>query len=180
MGDPTRSISSRWHSSPGHRDTQAPPPRQGRTHGEEDEVVAALEIVKGVMPKLELVVQKLDNMERKLDNLEGYVKVVDGKINPLQEKVERFEKFNTDTTSSIKVLDEGMTFANSEIESLKEKAKALDKSLKENKKESTKLKNKKLYMEVYQRRENLWFYGIKEASDTTEENIRGAGEIYEE
>ena len=53
---------------------------------EADEVVAALEMAKGVMPKLELVVQKLDNMEKKLDNLEGYVKVVDGKVNLLQEK----------------------------------------------------------------------------------------------
>ena len=45
------------------------------------DIVAALEVVKKVMPKIKLVLEKLDEMEKKLDNLESYVKVVDGKFN---------------------------------------------------------------------------------------------------
>ena len=42
------------------------------------------------------------------------------------------------------------------------------------------LRDEKLYMEVYQQRENLRFYGIREASGTTEENVRGVSWIYAE
>ena len=45
---------------------------------ETNDVVAMLEVVKKVMPKIELVSEKLDKMEKKLD---FYVKVVDGKVN---------------------------------------------------------------------------------------------------
>ena len=34
------------------------------------------------------------------------------------------------------------------------------------------MRDEKLYMEVYQRRENLRFYGIREASGTIEENVQ--------
>ena len=60
---------------------------------------------------------------KKLDSLESYVKVVDGKVNRLQEKVEHFESFSKDAALSLKVLDEGMSFVNSEIESMKENIK---------------------------------------------------------
>ena len=108
------------------------------------------------------------------------MKVVDGKVNRLQEKVERFESFSKDAASSLKVLDQGMSFANSEIENMKEKMKHWAKSL-QDKTARTKrklqgeietLRDEKLYMEVYQRRENLRFYGIREASGSTEENVK--------
>ena len=50
---------------------------------ETNDVVTTLEVVKKVMPKIELVLEKLDKMEKKLDSLESYVKVVDGKVNRL-------------------------------------------------------------------------------------------------
>ena len=153
---------------------------ESESGSETDEVIAALEVVKKVMPKIELVLEKLDNMEKKLDNLESYVKVVDEKVNRLQDKVERFESFSKDAASSLKVLDEGMSFANSEIEKMKEKMKLWEKSLQEKTARVEKkltgeietLRDEKLYMEVYQRRENLRFYGIRETSGTTEENTK--------
>jgi len=140
----------------------------------------ALEVFNKVMPKIELVLEKLDKMEKKLDNLESYVKVVEGKVNRLEEKVERFESFSKDATSSIKVLDEGMSFANSEIENMKEKMKHWERSLQSNtarvqrklQGEIETLRDEKLYIEVYQRRENLRFYGIGEASGATEKNVK--------
>ena len=71
-------------------------------------------------------------MEKKLDNLEDFVKVVDGKVNKLQDKAEQFESFSTDATTKLKVLDEGMSFANTEIENLKKIVKLLEQTIQEN------------------------------------------------
>jgi len=46
-----------------------------------DNVVATSEVVKKVIPKIELVLEKPDKMEKKPDNLESYMKVVNGKVN---------------------------------------------------------------------------------------------------
>ena len=96
---------------------------ESESGSETDDVVATLWVVKKVMPKIELVLEKLDKMAKKLDSLESYVKVVDGKVNQLQEKVEHFESFSKDAALSLKVLDEGMSFMNSEIEIMKENIK---------------------------------------------------------
>jgi len=107
------------------------------------------------MPKIELALKKLDKMEKKLDNLESFIKVVKGKVNRLHEKVERFELFSTNTASSSKVLDEGLSFANSEREEMKLWGKSLQENTEsvENKLkgEIKTLRDEKLYMEVYQR-----------------------------
>jgi len=98
---------------------------------EEDETAAAVELANYVMPKLDIVLQKLDNMEKKLDILEDFVKVVDGK-DKLQDKAEQFESFSRDATTKLKVLDEGMSFANTKIENLKKKVKLLEQTIQEN------------------------------------------------
>ena len=127
------------------------------------------------MPKIELVLEKLDKMEKKLDSLESYVKVVDGKVNWLQEKVEHFESFSKDAALSLKVLDEGMSFVNSEIESMKENIKLWEEKTARVERrlqgEIETSRDEKLYMEVYERRENLRFYGIREASGTTQRRM---------
>ena len=108
------------------------------------------------------------------------MKVVDGKVNRLQEKVKHFQSFSKDAVLLLKVLDEGMSFANSEIESTKEKITHWEKSLQEEtarverklQGEIKTLRDEKLYMEVYQWRENLRFYGIRVASGATEKNVK--------
>ena len=74
-----------------------------------------------------------------------------------------------------------MSFANSEVENIKEKMKHREKSFQEKKTarverklqgEIETLRDEKLYMEVYQHRKNLRFYGIREASGTIEENVK--------
>ena len=42
---------------------------ESESESETDDVVATLEVVKKVMPKIELVLEKLDKMEKKLDSL---------------------------------------------------------------------------------------------------------------
>ena len=66
------------------------------------------------------------------------------------------------TRKKIKELEDGLDFANTECESFKEKFDKL-------KCEINQLTDEKLYMEVYQRRENLRFFGIKEEADTEED-----------
>ena len=103
-----------------------------------------------VIPKLELVLDKLGNLER-------YVKAVDEKVSNLQAKVDCFESFKNKTEKKIKELEDGLDFANTERESFKDKFDKL-------KCEINQLGDEKLYMEVYQRRENLRFFGIKQKS----------------
>ena len=122
---------------------------------ESDEVLSMLNMAGEVIPKLEQVLQKLENLER-------YVKAVDEKVSNLQAKVDCFEAFKNKTEKKIKELEEGLNFTNTERKSFKEKIDRL-------KCEITQLRDEKLYMEVYQRRENPSFFGIKEEADTEED-----------
>ena len=122
---------------------------------ESDEVLSILNMAGEVIPKLEQVLEKLENLER-------YVKAVDEKVSNLQAKVDCFEAFKNKTQKKIKELEDGLDFANTERESFKEKFDKL-------KCEINQLRDEKLYMEVYQRRENLRFFGIKEEADMEED-----------
>ena len=122
---------------------------------ESDEVLSILNMAGEVIPKLEQVLEKLENLER-------YVKAVDEKVSNLQAKVDCFEAFKNKTEKKIKELEDGLDFANTERESFKEKFDKL-------KCEINQLWDEKLYMEVYQRRENLRFFGIKEEADMEED-----------
>ena len=106
---------------------------------ESDEVLSILNMAGEVIPKLEQVLEKLENLER-------YVKAVDEKVSNLQAKVDCFEAFKNKTEKKIKELEDGLDFANTERESFKEKFDKL-------KCEINQLRDEKLYMEVYQRRE---------------------------
>ena len=122
---------------------------------ESDEVLSILNMAGEVIPKLEQVLEKLENLER-------YVKPVDDKVSSLQAKVDCFEAFKNKIEKKIKELEDGLDFANTERESFKEKFDKL-------KCEINQLRDEKLYMEVYQRRDNLRFFGIKEESDMEED-----------
>ena len=93
-----------------------------------------------VIPKLEQVLEKLENLER-------YVKAVDEKVSNLQAKVDCFESFKNEKEKKIKELEDGLDFANTERESFKEKFDKL-------KCEINQLRDEKLCMEVYQRRQS--------------------------
>lgn len=62
----------------------------------------------------------------------------------------------------LKEIEDGMNFVNAERESLK-------KSLQEMRSQLGQLMDEKLYMEVYQRRENLRFFELKEAATAQED-----------
>ena len=131
-------------------------------NSEPDEVISLLNIAEAVMPKLNLVLEKLGRVEHKLEELEAYVKTVDAKVSSLQVKVEYFESFKKETEKTVKEIEDGMNYANVERESFKKKLEDMQNQLDQ-------LKDEKLYMEVYQRRENLRFFGIKEAAASEED-----------
>ena len=100
---------------------------------------------------MSIVLKKLDAIETKIDNLGSYVKNVDAKVNALTTKVETLEATTRNALKSIEELDGGLAFLNSEVEGLKKL-----------KKDCTALRQEVLYMGVYQRRENLRFYGAED------------------
>ena len=122
---------------------------------ESDEVLSLLNMARKVIPKLEQVLEKFENLKR-------YVKAVDEKVSNLPAKVDRLEVFKNKTEKKIEELEDGLDFANTERESFKEKFDKL-------KCEINQLRDEKLYMEVYQRRENLRFFGIKEEAGMEED-----------
>ena len=122
---------------------------------ESDEVLSILNMAGEVIPKLEQVLEKLENLER-------YVKAVDEKVSNWQAKVDCFEAFKNKTEKKIKELEDELDFANTERESFKEKFDKLNCEINQ-------LRDEKLCMEVYQRRENLRFFGIKEEADMEED-----------
>ena len=73
-----------------------------------------------------------------------------------------FEVFKKETETKIKELEDGLNFANKERESFKKKFQEIQNQV-------HLLKDEKLYMEVYQRRENLPFLEIKEEKDVKED-----------
>ena len=131
-------------------------------NSEPDEVISLLNMAEAVMPKLNLVLEKLGSVEYKLEELEAYVKTVDTKVSSLQVKVECFESFKKETEKTVKEIEDGMNYANVERESFKKKLEDMQNQLDQ-------LKDEKLYMEVYQRGENLRFFGIKEAAASQED-----------
>ena len=101
------------------------------------------------------VIRKLEQVLEKLENLERYVKAVDEKVSNLQAKVDCFESLKKKKTEKkIKELEDGLDFANTECESFKEKFDKL-------KCEINQLRDEKLCMEVYQRREIFVFSELR-------------------
>jgi len=129
---------------------------------EPDDLIHLLNMAEVVMPKLDLVLEKLAKVESKLEELESYAKSVDAKVSSLQAKVDCFELFKKETDLAIRGIEDGMNFANAEREYCKKRLQEMQNQLGQ-------LKDEKLYMEVYQRRENLRFFGIKKATTAQED-----------
>lgn len=138
-----------------------------------DELANALNMAKLVMLKLQLLLEKLLAVELKLEKLEKYVKSVYDKVSNLQTKIECLKSFKRETEKKVMELDEGINFANAERESFKAKLQVVQNQVNQ-------LKDEKLYMEVYYRRENLRFFGIEEVAgeeDTKDANYCKIPEI---
>ena len=112
-----------------------------------------------ITAQLETICQTLTSVESRLQKLENIFERVSG----LQKSVSNFgtelSKLSNKTASDVET---AMAFAITEIEALKKKELVSVSKIKE-------LEDKLLYQEVYNRRENLRFFGIPEPTGGTED-----------
>ena len=109
-------------------------------------------MIEGVGAKLDQVLLKLDSLEDRVIVIHENLTVIKEKMNELDSRVSVTEKKPND-------LEKAVEFVCEDTKELKVKA---EKSYADAKEEVKKLKLHILNMEVYQRRENLRFYGIEE------------------
>ena len=112
--------------------------------------------------KLDLILKRLETMDSKLEEINTTVSNLESKFNILEGSVEKLENDQSTTRTAVKELQDGLQEFNTQVNeatAAREKASQLCES------RYKELENKLLYAEVYQRRENLRFYGISEEEE---------------
>ena len=98
-------------------------------------------------------------MDKKLEIINTAVSNRSVKFNKLEDRVEKLENAQSTTRNTFREMEDGLQEFNGQVN----EAKATGEKIKEHCESKCKeLENKLLYAEVYQRRENLRFYGIEE------------------
>jgi len=120
---------------------------------------------KGLLPKLQLVLDKLVVLETKVDSINKHVSSIDAKVLQLQNKVTTLESSLKENVKAVNEMEAGITSLNADVEEMKVKA---DKTTDE---VVNTLRQQQWYLETYQRRENLCFYGIPEQLDEQENTL---------
>ena len=134
--------------------------------GEDDQVLKALNMTERIASQLEMICQTPASVENRLQKLEGIFErfsVLERSVNSLQTGLSALSEKSRIIEEKTNCIEKAMEFENAEIEELKKEDKKNEDKIKE-------LEDKLLYQEVYNRRENLRFFGIPE-STTAAENI---------
>jgi len=98
-------------------------------------------------------------MGKKLEDINTTVSNLESKFNKLKGRVEKLENAQSTSRNTFREMEDGLQEFNTQVN----EAKATGEKIKEHCESNCKeLENKLLYTEVYQRRENLRFYGIEE------------------
>ena len=130
---------------------------------EVDEVVLALDMSSEVASTLHQVLEKLKIMEKKVDGVLEKVTGLECTMKTVQEDISTLKGRTSGIEKAVKDMDDGLNFMNSGVENLKCKVESSER-------ETKFLKERLLYQEVYNRRENLRFIGIPENEEVNEEN----------
>ena len=131
---------------------------------EDDQVLEALNMTERIASQLEMICQTLASVENRLQRLEGIFErfsALEGSIKCLQTELNTLSEKSRTIEEKTKDIEKAMKFENAEIEGLKKKDK-------ENEEKINELEDKLLYQEVYNRRENLRFFGIPESATGAE------------
>ena len=118
------------------------------------EVVEVVEMPENLESKVDLILARLETMDKKLENINTAVSNLESKFNKLEGRVEKLENAQSTTRNTFREMEDGLQEFNTQVN----EAKATGEKIKEH----CESENKLLYTEVYQRRENLRFYGIDE------------------
>ena len=132
--------------------------------GEDDQVLEALNMTERIASQLELICQTLASVENRLQRLEGIFErfsVLESSINSLQTGLSTLSEKSRIIEEKTNYIEKAVEFENAEIEELKKKVKENEDKIKE-------LEDKLLYQKVYNRRENLRFFGIPESTTGAE------------
>jgi len=103
-------------------------------------------------------------LETKVDSINKHVCSIDTKVLQLQNKVTTLESSLKENVKAVNEMEAGITSLNADVEEMKVKA---DKTTDE----VNTIHQQQWYLETYQRRENLRFYGIPEQLDEQENNL---------
>ena len=117
-----------------------------------------------ITSKLEMICQTLASVENRLQRHEGIFErfsVLKRSTNSLQTGLSTLSEKSRIIEENTNYTEKAMEFESAEIEELKKKDK-------ENEDEIKELEDKLLYQEVYNRRENLRFFGIPESTTGAE------------
>ena len=149
---------------------------------ESDDILEALDMAEGVMPKIELILSKLAILEDKMDGIEKHMCNVDETVSRLQGKVSTLELCLNGHDELVRSVEAKVTSYIADADKMKSDISNLNKNLKSAEEkilnyeagvakangEVASLRKQLQYMETYQRRENLRFYGIPEQSEGKE------------
>lgn len=116
--------------------------------------------------KIDLILSSLEAVNLKLESIGAVVKSLEENLNKVQSRVETLEQHQKKSKVAINEMQDGLQALNTIVEESKTAGDGVKKYCDDKYKE---LQDKLLYAEVYQRRENLRFYGIKELPEGKED-----------
>ena len=129
-----------------------------------EDIIPTEEVDEVVGSTLHHVLEKLKTMEKKVDGVLEKVTGLECTKKTVQEDISTLKGRTSEIEKTVKDMDDRLNFMNSEMENLKCKVESTEREILKF------LKERLLYQEVYNRRENLRFIGIPENEGVNEEN----------
>ena len=143
----------------------------------EDKVPEHVEMTLDLGAKVDLILSSLDAVNSKLESINAVVVSLEQKLNKVQGRVEMLEQDQAKSKDTIKDMHDGLQALNTIVEASKTaSAGDIVKVYCEDKCKD--LQDKLLYAEVYQRRENLRFFGIGEKPGSKEDTLAVLQEFF--
>ena len=131
-----------------------------------DKVPEHVEMTHDLGAKVDFILSSLDAVNSKLESINAVVVSLEQKLNMVQGRVEMLERDQAKSKDAIKDMHDGLQALNTIVEASKTGGDTVKNYCDDKYKD---LQDKLLYAEVYQRRENLRFYGIEENPDGNED-----------
>ncbi|KAL9958036.1 hypothetical protein ACROYT_G035001 [Oculina patagonica] len=143
---------------------------------DQDQEAPKLIMEEKIVCQLESICVKLAGVEERLQNMERIFErfaALENSVNSIQIELNTLNDKSKSVKDKAVEIEKAMEFANTEIEELKKKDKENEDKIKE-------LEDKLLYQEVYNRRENLRFFGIPEAASGAEDTAKVVHHFFKE
>ena len=116
--------------------------------------------------KIDLILSSLEAVNSKLESIGAVIKSLEENLNKVQSRVETLKQDQAKSKVAMNEMQDGLQALNTIVEGSRTVDDGVKKYCDDKYKE---LQDKLLYAEVYQRRENLRFYGIKESPEGKED-----------